>query len=246
MAFYGYARLVDELGDGYEGDRLAALGWVEEEARRALHDPAGCHPLVARAASAIRTLDVDADPLFRLIEANRLDQSVRAYPTFEDLVGYCALSANPIGHLVLAAFGCADPPRLKLADSICTGLQLVEHWQDVREDAAAGRVYLPAEDLARFGVDPSTLIGPGPARPELRALMVFEVARARQWLDAGRPLIHSLPGRARLAVAGFWAGGQAALDAIEGARFDVLSRPSRPRPVRVLRHLASGLRGASR
>ncbi len=241
MAFYGYARLVDQLGDDYQGDRLAALDWLEAETRAALDQPSGRHPLVAGAAGAVRDLGADPAPLFELIEANRMDQKVHSYATFSDLEGYCRLSANPVGHLVLAAFGGADSRRLQLSDAICTGLQLVEHWQDVREDALAGRVYLPAEDLRRFGVDPAELCGEAPSRAALRSLMAFEVARARQWLDRGRPLAAAVPGRFRVAVAGFWAGGHAALDAIADRDFEILTSPARPRPDRVARRVAAVL-----
>jgi squalene synthase HpnC len=225
LAFYGYARFVDEVGDAYEGDRLAALDAVEAQVAAALADPAGpdLWPVVAAATRSVVSLDADPQPLFDLIAANRQDQSVHTYATFDDLLAYCALSANPVGRLVLAAFGATRADRTAWSDSICTGLQLAEHWQDVAEDAAAGRVYLPREDLDRFGVDASALKEGPPADPALRAMMIFEVARARRFLDEGRPLIASLTGAARWAVAGFWAGGHAALDGIAQRRFDVLA-----------------------
>ena len=140
-------------------------------------------------------------------------------------------------------FDAADPDRIQWSDRICTGLQLAEHWQDVAEDAAAGRIYLPADDLARFGVDARELGAGPPASPALRGLMAFQVARARRLLDEGAPLIHSLSGRARWAVAGFWAGGQAALDAIADRRFDPLLGAPKPAPGRVASHLVAALRG---
>lgn len=229
LAFYGFARLTDQIGDAYAGDRLAALDWLEADTRAAL-DAEPAHPLVAAAARSVLELGIDSQPLFDLIEANRIDQTRRHYARFDDLRRYCELSANPVGRLVLGAFGASDDRTIPLSDAICTGLQLVEHWQDVKEDAQAGRVYVPAEDLERFGVDPATLAGSAPAPQELRALMAFEVARARTWLDRGQPLIPELHGRARWAVAGFVAGGRAALDAIAARDFDVLSPPGRPRP----------------
>ena len=148
-------------------------------------------------------------PLFDLVQANRQDQTVSRYESFEDLVGYCRLSANPVGRTVLAIFGYATPDRLAWSDSICTGLQLVEHWQDVAEDAIVGRVYLPQHDMRRFGVTVEELVpppadyvdrrrpsAPGGASFESRALMAFEAARARQWLDDGTPLVASLQGAA--------------------------------------------------
>jgi squalene synthase HpnC len=225
LAFYAFARFVDEIGDTYEGDRLAALDEVEAQALAVLHDQdrVGALPVVATAVRSVSELGADPEPLFDLIAANRQDQSVCAYDTFDDLLAYCALSANPVGRLVLAAFRSAGEARFAWSDAICTGLQLAEHWQDVAEDAAAGRVYLPREDLDRFGVAPSALSAGPPAGRTQRALMIFEVARARGFLDRGRPLIAALHGSARWAVAGFWAGGHAALDGIAQREFDVLA-----------------------
>ena len=244
MAFYGFARLVDELGDAYDGDRLAALDWLECETRMALVDSERqvLHPLVARAAGAVRAVDADPSWLTDLIAANRQDQLVATYATFDELAQYCRLSANPVGRLVLAAFGASTPRQQGWSDAICTGLQLAEHWQDVAEDARAGRIYLPADDMARFGVTGEELAGGPPAGWALRALLAFEVARARRHLDAGAPLVSSLRGRARWAVAGFWAGGAAALDAIAGRRFDPLSGAPRPAPGRIAWQLGAVLR----
>jgi squalene synthase HpnC len=237
LAFYGYARLADELGDAFPGDRTAALRWLEGEVDRALTDPHGSHPLVGPAAAAVLEVGIDPRSLYDLIEANRLDQSVHHYGTFEQLLAYCTLSANPIGRLVLGALGYRGPQLEGLSDSVCSGLQLVEHWQDVREDARAGRVYVPAEDLERFGVDSDTLAGEPPASADVRALMVFETARARRLLDRGTPLVGALSGRPRLAVAGFIAGGHAALDAIARRDFDVLVPPTRPSGPAIARRL---------
>jgi squalene synthase HpnC len=246
MAIYGFARLVDYLGDEYEGNRVEALDWLDDQTERALIDPqaAGLHPLVADGVRTVRLLGADPSALRNLIAANRQDQVVRGYATFRDLIGYCQLSADPIGRLVLAAFHAADPDRIQWSDRICTGLQLAEHWQDVAEDAAAGRIYLPADDLARFGVDARELRADPPASPALRGLMGFQVARARRLLDEGAPLIRSLSGPARWAVAGFWAGGQAALDAIADRRFDPLLGAPKPASGRVASHLVAALRGA--
>ncbi|MCU4184534.1 squalene synthase HpnC [Acidiferrimicrobium sp. IK] len=247
MAFYGYARLVDQIGDAYDGDRLAALDWVDAQLSAALADPdrAGLEPLVARAAGALTRLGADPAPLRDLVAANRQDQVVTSYRSFDDLAGYCALSADPIGRLVLAAFGAVTPQRVAWSDRICTALQLAEHWQDVAEDHAAGRVYIPAEDLARFGVDPAELSATAaPAGPALRGLLAFEAARARRLLEEGTPLVASLRGRARLAVAGFVAGGHAALDALAGAGFDPLQGPPRPKATAVAVRTARLLLGA--
>ncbi len=233
LAIYGFARLVDELGDSVSGDRLAALDWLEQELDRAFEGRAE-NPLLARLAVTLRECGLPREPFVRLIEANRLDQRVDRYESWEQLRGYCALSANPVGELVLGVFGAATPARVSLSDSICTALQLIEHCQDVAEDLAAGRVYLPQEDLERFGVTNADL-GAERAGEPLRRTIAFEARRARALLEEGTPLIAQLNGRARLGVAAFIAGGHAALDAIERAGYDVLSAtPVASRPRRAL------------
>jgi squalene synthase HpnC len=221
-AIYGYARLVDQIGDAVEGDRLATLEAFEADLSRIFDGVAPVHPVLARLAPTVHELDLPRGPFDRLIEANRRDQEVASYRTFDELVAYCDLSANPVGELVLHVFGAATPDRIALSDKVCTALQLAEHWQDVAEDRAAGRVYLPADDLGRFGVVPADL-DESTAGPEVQALMAFEVDRARRLLDEGAPLVGRLGGRARIAVAGYVGGGRAALDSIAAAGYDVLS-----------------------
>ncbi len=242
-AFYGYARLVDEIGDAYAGDRLAALDWVATQTAGALDGLTGTHPLVGAAVDSVRELGADAQPLFDLVEANRIDQAVSRYETFEDLLGYCELSANPVGRLVLAAFGCTGAEALRHSDSICTGLQIIEHCADMAEDYRNSRVYMPEVDWVRFGADPAELDSGISASCALRAMVAFEVSRARRFLDAGLPLIDILSGTLAWAVAGFWAGGNAAADRIAERDFDVCQPASRPSPVRVAVHL---LRAAPR
>jgi squalene synthase HpnC len=220
-AIYGYARLVDQIGDAVEGDRLAALDVFEIDLSRIFQGTMPLHPVLRRLEPTVHELALPRGPFDRLIEANRRDQQVAVYETFDELVAYCDLSANPVGELVLHVFDAATPDRVALSDRVCTALQLAEHWQDVAEDRAAGRIYLPAEDLGRFDVAPADLDA-ATAGPELRELMAFEVARARTLLDEGAPLVGRLEGRARLAVAGYVGGGRAALDAIDGAGHDVL------------------------
>jgi squalene synthase HpnC len=231
LAVYGFARLVDEVGDALPGDRLAALDWLEQDLDRAFAGQAE-HPLLVRLQATLRECALPRRPFARLIEANRLDQRVVSYETWEQLRAYCALSADPVGELVLHIFGAASPENITLSDSICTALQLIEHCQDVAEDLAAGRVYLPAEDMRRFGCTLEHLgsaasagsaasVVSSPVPEPLRAVIAFEVARARELLGAGRPLIGRLRGRGRLAVAAFIAGGEAALGAIERAGYDV-------------------------
>jgi phytoene/squalene synthetase len=151
---------------------------------------------------------------------------VSSYATFDDLLAYCALSADPVGRMVLHVFEAATGDRIELSDAICSGLQVTEHLQDVREDLARGRVYLPQEDLARFGCDTDDLAtSPSPER--VRTLIAFEVERARRLFDRGAPLVNTLRGRPRLAVTAFVAGGRAALSGIERAGFVIEDRPSR-------------------
>ncbi len=244
LAIYAFARLADEIGDALEGDRLAALDWLEGELERAFSGRAQ-HPIARRLGRVVDRHALPSDPFRRLIEANRRDQRVHRYERFDELLDYCAHSANPVGALVLHVFDAATPRTLTLSDRICTALQLTEHWQDVAEDARSGRIYLPGEDLARFGCDASSLDG-GHASLELRALLRFEVERARRLFDEGEPLLAQLRGRPRLAVAAFLAGGRAALDAIEAADFDVLPGAPRPRRRAFVRHFLAAFTRATR
>lgn len=240
LAIYGFARLVDDLGDEAHGDRLEQLDLLEEDLAR-VWEGTPRDPLLVRLQATVRECCIPRAPFLRLIEANRQDQRVTRYRTFQELLDYCELSANPVGHLVLYVFGQATPERLRLSDAVCTGLQLVEHWQDVAEDYSRGRVYLPKEDLAAFGCDERDLAAPH-AGERLRALLAFEADRAAALLDQGAPLVGLLRGRARLAVAGFVAGGRAALAAIAGAGYDVLPGAPKPTRGRLLREALALLR----
>jgi squalene synthase HpnC len=233
LAIYGFARLADQLGDEVEGDRLAQLDELERDLHRAF-DGEPEHALLRRLAPTVHALELPREPFLRLIEANRRDQVTAAYGTFDEVVGYCELSANPVGELVLHVFGVATPERIALSDRVCTGLQLVEHWQDVGEDFRRGRVYLPAEDLDRFDVAPGDL-GAASVSQALRGLLEFEVDRARAWLDEGAPLVGTLRGRARFAVAGYVGGGRANAEAIVAAGFDVLAGAPKARSAARLR-----------
>jgi phytoene/squalene synthetase len=183
LAIYGFARLVDDVGDEVDGDRLALLDTVEQE----LDAPQ--HPVMLAVARTAGECRLPREPFLRLIEANRRDQVMTRYSSFDELLGYCRLSAAPVGELVLHVLGAATADRIALSDRICAGLQVIEHLQDVDEDRARGRVYICDRDGA--------------------------TRAARALLDDGAPLVRGLRGRARLAVAGFVAGGRAALDALE-------------------------------
>jgi squalene synthase HpnC len=243
LAVYGFARLADDLGDEADGDRLAALDWLEAELDRAVMGEA-THPVLRRLAISIAQCDLPLQPFRDLIEANRRDQVVHRYETFDALVDYCRLSAAPVGRLVLAVFGASSPARVALSDDVCVGLQVVEHLQDVGEDAARGRIYLPQCDLRAFACTESDLSSPR-AGPRLRAVVRHEAGRARHLLGAAVPLARELPLRPRIAVCGFGAGGLAALDAMAGADYDVLGQRCRPRPIRLGTRLLTNLVAAS-
>ena len=235
-AIYGYARLVDNLGDEYPGNRTEALAWAEAQLDAMLAGEPD-HRVFARLEPTVNRFGLTRDPFARLLLANRLDQHKKSYSTWEQLMIYCKLSANPVGHLVLAVFEADTPERVAASDNVCSGLQVLEHLQDLGEDAAAGRVYLPADDMASFGVRVEDLLAPV-ASPRLRGLIAYEVSRARDLLDSGRELAASLDGYARLAIAGFTAGGMAGLDAIDAAHGEVLARKPRPSTMRTLWRLA--------
>ena len=241
-AVYGYARLVDNLGDEYQGDRIAALDWADAELD-ALFAGAPRHRIFERLAATVERFDLPRTPFDRLLAANRLDQHKAGYADWDELLGYCELSANPVGHLVLAVFEADTPERVAASDDVCSGLQVLEHLQDVGEDAQAGRVYLPADDMERFGVTAEDLLAPV-AGPPLRRLVAHEAGRARTMLRRGHGLAASLKGHARLAVSGFVAGGLANLDAIEAADFEVLGGLRQAGRLRLLRRLAGVYLGA--
>jgi len=232
LAIYGFARLVDELGDELPGDRLAALAWLSDELDRAFAGTA-THPLMRTLATTISACELPREPFERLIEANRVDQHVHSYETWEALLGYCHLSADPVGELVLNVFGAASPERIARSNAVCTALQLTEHWQDVREDLARGRVYLPLEDLARHGCTIEDL-GAETVAQRLRRVLVLEAARTAVLFREGDALVASLRGWPRLAVAGYVGGGRAALEAIALADYEVLARSPRPTRRRTL------------
>jgi squalene synthase HpnC len=250
-ALYGFARLTDDIGDeplpGVPAD-------ASEEAQRAIRlrllddlqgDVAkiyeGAEPELPAIQALRRTVEqcqIPRQPFDDLIQANRQDQLVKRYETYDDLKRYCELSANPVGRVVLYIVGAATPQRLRASDNICTALQLVEHWQDVAEDLRMGRVYLPQEDLRGFGVTEADLARET-AGPDVIKLMTFQVKRASELLDEGAPLAGTLRGAARLAISGYVAGGRAALRAIREAGYDVLRQTPKPGKAATLAGLVS-------
>ena len=242
---YFFARLTDDLGDEAQAQggenvtdlRLRLLDELAADIDRIYSGKEPQSPVIQAMAETVRDCDVPAKPLLDLIQANRQDQLVARYQTYQELEQYCELSANPVGQIVLYIFGVATPRRIELSDSICTALQLAEHWQDVAEDLASGRIYLPGEDLERFGVNEDDLAAASASR-NIKQLMTFETDRAERLLDSGAPLVHTLHGAARVAVAGYLAGGRAALAAIRGQDYDVLRGTPRPRKQRLALELA--------
>jgi squalene synthase HpnC len=234
-AIYGFARLVDMLGDEVAGDRLGALDELEAELDACYSDSGGPRWEVMRALQpTIRRHGLPREPFLRLIEANRMDQRVSEYETWDDLKRYCVHSADPVGRLVLGVLGRADDPELvALSDDVCTGLQLVNFLQDVPRDLALGRIYLPAADRACFG----GLKLDEPNEP-LKRLLRYEAERARGLLGSGEELGRRLGGgRVGRAVAVFARGGLAALEALERADWDIFN--GRPRPSRARLALAA-------
>ena len=223
-AVYAFCRSVDDLGDEYEGDRLAALDEWEADLRRC-YDSTPDHPYMLALQETVRRFDIPIEPFLRLVEANRMDQATKRHRTFSDLEHYCDHSANPVGHLVLYVFGYRDEERRRLADFTCTALQLANFWQDVARDYRIGRIYIPLEDMERFGYTEDELAR-GLVTDSFRSLMRFEVDRARGLFTRGLDLVDTLDGRFKLDVALFSKGGLSVLDAIERRDYDVLS--SRP------------------
>lgn len=238
-AVYAFCRGTDDLGDEAEGDRLALLDEWEAGLRRCYDSMPRDIRLVALQRT-IQRFDIPPEPFLRLIEANRRDQTVTRYETFDNLLDYCAHSANPVGHMVLYVFGYRDEERQRLSDATCTALQLANFWQDVLRDLEMGRVYIPLEDIERFGYSEADLLARR-TTPEFRRLMSFEVARAREHFREGLPLIEMVSGRLRVDLRLFSLGGLAVLDEIERANYDVLSRRPRVSKARRLLLAARGL-----
>ncbi|WP_420718992.1 squalene synthase HpnC [Streptomyces sp. NRRL S-646] len=258
MAVYGFARLVDDIGDGDLApggtdarllgvspedaeDRLLLLDAFEADLNR-VFDSTPRHPLLRRLQHTVRRCALTPEPFLGLIAANRQDQLVSRYETYDDLLAYCELSANPVGRLVLSVTGTSTPERIRLSDAICTALQIVEHLQDVAEDLGRDRIYLPAEDMKQFHVQEADL-ATSTAGASLRALVAYEAQRARDLLNEGAPLVGSVHGRLKLLLAGFVAGGRAAIKAIAAVEYDVLPGPPKPGKVQLLREVGVTLRG---
>lgn len=266
---YAYCRISDDLGDevGNPQQALALLdAWeaelnatylslVEPPLRDVRHkveelkpeaparnDVSPRHPVFIALRETIRQLDIPRAPFANLLTAFRQDQTVTRYPTFDDLLGYCVNSANPVGHLVLYVCGYRDAERQELSDYTCTALQLANFWQDVAVDYGKGRIYLPLESLVKFGVSEDD-IAQRRVTPQFREMMKFEVARARNWFQRGLPLAAKVDKHLALDIELFSRGGLEILNAIERQDYDVLTnRPaiSKPRKLWLVGRVALG------
>ena len=241
---YAFARFIDDVGDTAAGDRTALLDEVAADIRAEWAGAGGVLAPVRGLRPLIVTAAMPSRPFLDLVEANRVDQIVGRYESFADLLDYCSLSAAPVGRIVLRLADADRPPLLAWSDEVCAALQVLEHCQDVGEDARAGRVYLPASDLAREGVGAAELTA-ATTSPALRRVVGQQVDRSRELLRSGPPLVRGLSGWARLAVAGYVAGGAATADALAAARYQVLSAPvtatSRATLAALVRVLATSL-----
>jgi squalene synthase HpnC len=221
---YAYCRWADDLADetGDPNRSLALLDWWEKLLRQCYLGET-THPVFIALAETVREFDIPVEPFLDLLVAFRQDQRVTRYKTLDELLEYCRYSANPVGRMVLYLGQCQTPERARLSDSICTGLQLANFWQDVARDWDRGRVYLPQADCRQFGYDEAHF-----ARREcnaaFRQLLAVRVADAESRLRAGLPLAMEMPNGLRLPVALFAAGGLATLEAIRRQQFDVWTR----------------------
>ncbi len=228
---YAYCRISDDLGDEV-GDVEQSLALLEAWEREldACYDGTPRHPVFVALAGTVKEFNIPRQEFADLLTAFRRDQTITRFPTFNDVLDYCKYSANPVGHLVLYLGGYSDPERQKLSDSTCTALQLANFWQDVSVDWIKGRIYIPQEDMQRFGVSEDD-IASGRATPQFIELMKFEVARAREWFENGLPLIKKISPDLALDIELFSRGGQEILNAIEKQGYDVLrSRPAISKP----------------
>jgi squalene synthase HpnC len=222
-AVYAYCRwsddIADETGGGTDTEKLID-SWRQELLACYRGEPR--HPVMVALRETIQRFDIPPEPFLNLLVAFTQDQHVKSYSTFEQLLGYCVNSANPVGHLVLRLFECYDDRRAALSDEICTGLQLANFWQDVARDHDIGRIYLPEEDRCQFGCSVEDIASRN-CTPAFQAMMRFQVERARSYFDRGEALLALLPREVRVDVDLFIRGGRAILAAIERANYDVLS-----------------------
>jgi squalene synthase HpnC len=224
---YAYCRISDDLGDEV-GNPRASLELLDqwEAELDACYEGVPRHPVFVALAETVRQFDIPRKPFADLLTAFRQDQTTLRYPTFDDLVGYCKNSANPVGHLVLYLCGYRDAERQTLSDFTCTALQLANFWQDVSTDYEKGRIYLPLIDLQHFGVTEDDIAAQRNTAG-FCDLMAFQVDRAYDWFQHGLPLIKKVDRELAVDLELFSRGGQEILAAIERQGYNVLgNRPS--------------------
>ena len=240
---YAYCRISDDLGDEV-GDARQSLELMDqwETELNACYEGSPRHPVFVALAETVRHFNIPKHEFSDLLTAFRQDQTVTRFDTFQDVLGYCRYSANPVGHLVLYLCEYSDAERQQLSDYTCTALQLANFWQDVQVDYGKGRIYLPLEDLRRFGVTEDVIAGRH-ATAGFLEMMRFEVARARQWFQRGLPLAKMVGRELAIDIELFSRGGQEILNAIERQGFDVLrKRPaiSKARKLLLVARAAAG------
>jgi squalene synthase HpnC len=240
---YAYCRISDDLGDEV-GDAQQSLQLLDqwEAELNACYAGSPRHPVFVALAATIAEFRIPKHEFSDLLIAFRQDQTVTRFETFNDVLGYCRYSANPVGHLVLYLCGYSDAERQQLSDFTCTALQLANFWQDVAVDYGKGRIYLPLEDLRRFSVAEDS-IAQRRATPQFIDLMKFEVQRAREWFQRGWPLVKKVNRELAVDLELFSRGGQEILNAIERQGYDVLSRRpviSKPRKLWLVARAAAG------
>lgn len=223
-SIYAFCRTVDDIGDELDGDRLSALQAFEAELERCYGGQPKT-PMFRALMYTIETFGIDQEPFHRLIEANRRDQVVKAYATWAELEDYCRYSADPVGRLVLALFGYQDDRRRELSDDTCTALQVANHLQDMHRDMLNGRIYLPEEDMKRFGTSSYDVTMACITEP-LRACIRYEVDRTDALFRQGAELERMVPRRLAMQLRLYRLGGQAVLDALRRQNYDpFISRP---------------------
>jgi squalene synthase HpnC len=240
---YAYCRISDDLGDEV-GDAQQSLQLLDqwEAELNACYGGSPRHPVFVALAATIAQFGIPKHEFSDLLIAFRRDQTVTRFEAFNDVLGYCRYSANPVGHLVLYLCGYSDAERQQLSDSTCTALQLANFWQDVAVDYGKGRIYLPLDDLRRFSVTEDS-IAQRRATPQFIDLMKFEVQRAREWFERGLPLVKKVNRELAVDLELFSRGGQEILNAIERQGYDVLSRRpviSKPRKLWLVARAAAG------
>ena len=226
VAIYRFARAADDIadeGDTAPAERLAALAAYDDALAAIAAGRTPETPPFPALAAAIRRHALPLPPFHDLVSAFRQDVTVGRYATYDDLADYCRRSANPVGRILLALYGADSQANVRASDAVCTGLQLTNFWQDVAFDWRKDRVYVPAEDLARFGVTEAQIAAQR-ADDRWRALAAFETARARALLGAGRPLARALPWRLGLELSAVIEGGLRILARIDAVGGDVFTR----------------------